>query len=190
MRHIVSCDGTVQFKQLVVVQIRQLVGFVRKICFHHYIRIVICKQVHHSVAKAIHFTSVNFKILVLVGCRRKWIWDVRKNNVHTFQNVPELRENERNDCLVVLEPSSSDSLNQCSPPGHCKYLCFSRTTVVQSRSRSKFDNFPLYLAKSISYEATRYAVFSDLLLLHLSSNQIFSLASRSQTPSVYVPPLI
>jgi hypothetical protein len=69
MRYILSRDGAVHCKQLVVVQIRQLVGFVRKICFHHYIRIAICKQVHHIVAKTTHFTSVTFKIVVLAGCR-------------------------------------------------------------------------------------------------------------------------
>jgi hypothetical protein len=37
MSHIVSCDGPVQCKQFLVVQISQLVGFVRKICFYHYI---------------------------------------------------------------------------------------------------------------------------------------------------------
>jgi hypothetical protein len=73
MRHIVACDGPVQCKQLVVVQIRQLVGFVRKISFHHYIRIAICKQVHHVVAKTTHFTLVTFKIVVLVGCGRNFI---------------------------------------------------------------------------------------------------------------------
>jgi hypothetical protein len=73
MRHIVSCDGLVHCKQLVVVQIRQLAGYVRKICFHHYIRIAICKQVHHIVAKTTHFTSVTFKIAVFVGCGRKLI---------------------------------------------------------------------------------------------------------------------
>jgi hypothetical protein len=35
-----------------------------------------------------------------------------------------------------------------------------------------------------------YAVFSILLSLHLSSVQIFSSAPCSQTPSVYVPPLL
>jgi hypothetical protein len=37
-------------------------------------------------------------------------------------------------------------------------------------------------------EVPHYAVFSNLLSLHLSSVQIFS-APCSQTPSVYVPPL-
>jgi hypothetical protein len=35
-----------------------------------------------------------------------------------------------------------------------------------------------------------YAVFSNLLSLHLSSVQIFSSTPCSQTPSVYVPPLM
>jgi hypothetical protein len=33
MRHIVSCDGPVQCRQLVAVQIRQLVGYVKKYAF-------------------------------------------------------------------------------------------------------------------------------------------------------------
>jgi hypothetical protein len=69
----VSSDGPVHCKQLLVVQIRELVGFVRKICIHHYIRIAICKQVHHIVAKTTHFTSVTSKIVVLVECRRNLI---------------------------------------------------------------------------------------------------------------------
>jgi hypothetical protein len=96
MRLIVSCDGPVQFKQLVVVHIRQLVGFVRKICFLHYSRIAICKQVHPIIAKTTHFTSVTFRIVVLLGCRRKLISDVRKNNVHT----PLLSRTFRNSAMV------------------------------------------------------------------------------------------
>jgi hypothetical protein len=48
----------------------------------------------------------------------------------------------------------------------------------------------LYLAKITSYEVPHYAVFSNLLSLHLSSVQIFSSATCSQTPSVYVPLLL
>jgi hypothetical protein len=44
--------------------------------------------------------------------------------------------------------------------------------------------------KITSYEAPHYAVFSNLTSLNLSSIQIFSSAPCSQTPSVYVPPLI
>jgi hypothetical protein len=40
------------------------------------------------------------------------------------------------------------------------------------------------------YEAPHYAVFSNLLSLHLPSVQIFSSTPCSQTPSVYVPPLM
>jgi hypothetical protein len=45
---------------------------------------------------------------------------------------------------------------------------------------------------STDYEAPHYAAFSNLPLFHLSSVQIrvFSSTPCSQTPSVYVPPLI
>jgi hypothetical protein len=46
------------------------------------------------------------------------------------------------------------------------------------------------LEKSKSYEAPHYAVFSNLLSLHLSSVKIFSSTPCSQTPSVCVPPLM
>jgi hypothetical protein len=46
------------------------------------------------------------------------------------------------------------------------------------------------LAKSTSYEAPYYAVFSNLLPVHPSSVQIFSSTPSLQTPSVYVPLLI
>jgi hypothetical protein len=41
-----------------------------------------------------------------------------------------------------------------------------------------------------SYEAPHYVLFSDLPSRHLSSDQIFSSAPFSQTPSVYIPPLM
>jgi hypothetical protein len=44
--------------------------------------------------------------------------------------------------------------------------------------------------KSISYEAPNYAAFFNLVSLHLSSAQIFSSALCSQTPPVYVLPLM
>jgi hypothetical protein len=49
--------------------------------------------------------------------------------------------------------------------------------------------FQLCMTKSTSYEAPHYAVFTNLLSLHLSLVQIFS-APCSQTPSVCVPPLM
>jgi hypothetical protein len=48
----------------------------------------------------------------------------------------------------------------------------------------------LCLAKSTSYETPHYAAFSNLLLFHPASVQIFSSAPCSQTPSVCVPPLM
>jgi hypothetical protein len=140
MRYIVSCDGPVQCKQLVVVQIRHLVGFVRKICFHHYIRIAISKQVHHMVAKMTHFTSVTFKIVVFVGCRRKLIWDFHTPLIsRTLQNQWEWAEWLPR-CSSTFHPNS---LSQCNPPWHCKYHRFSKNKVVLSRSRSKFGNSPI-----------------------------------------------
>jgi hypothetical protein len=44
-------------------------------------------------------------------------------------------------------------------------------------------------SKNASYEAPHYAVFSNLLSLHLSSVEIFS-EPCSEKPSVYVPPLM
>jgi hypothetical protein len=124
-------------------KIRQLVGFVRKIRFHHYIRVALCKQVHHIVAKTTHFTIVTFKIMVLIGCRRKLRLDIRKNNAHT--PLPSRTQRDWAEwlprCSSTLHPHS---LSQCSPPWQCKYLSFSRSTAAQTRSRSKFDNSPLY----------------------------------------------
>jgi hypothetical protein len=48
----------------------------------------------------------------------------------------------------------------------------------------------IILVRSTSYEAPRYAVFSNLPPLHLSLDQIFSSVPCSQTPSVYVPTLM
>jgi hypothetical protein len=50
-------------------------------------------------------------------------------------------------------------------------------------------SFWLYLMKNTSYGAPHYTVYSNLSSLHLSSVQIFS-TPCSQTPSVYVPPLM
>jgi hypothetical protein len=46
------------------------------------------------------------------------------------------------------------------------------------------------LPKSTNYEAPHYAAFSTLASLYHSLVQIFSLTPCSQTPSVYVPPLL
>jgi hypothetical protein len=48
----------------------------------------------------------------------------------------------------------------------------------------------LIAGKNTSYGAPHFAVFSKVLPLHPSSVQIISSASISQTPSVYVRPLI
>jgi hypothetical protein len=58
-------------------------------------------------------------------------------------------------------------------------------------SSSLVWSFELYLAiKSTCYEASHYAVLANLPSFHLSSVQIFSSAPCSQTPLVYVSPLI
>jgi hypothetical protein len=44
--------------------------------------------------------------------------------------------------------------------------------------------------RSTSYEAPHYAIFSTLLPLHPSSDQVFSSEPCSQTPLVYVSPLM
>jgi hypothetical protein len=49
---------------------------------------------------------------------------------------------------------------------------------------------PWYLGKSTSYAVPHYAVLFSLMSPHLSPVQIFSSAPWSQTPSVYVHPLI
>jgi hypothetical protein len=43
----------------------------------------------------------------------------------------------------------------------------------------------LYLAKSANHEASHYAIFSNLLLLHLSLVKVFSSAPCSLTLFVY-----
>jgi hypothetical protein len=48
----------------------------------------------------------------------------------------------------------------------------------------------LCLARGTSYETPRYAVFPTLLSLHPSSVQIFFSVPCSQTPSIYIPPLM
>jgi hypothetical protein len=48
----------------------------------------------------------------------------------------------------------------------------------------------ILIALGEGYEAPHYAVFSNLPSLHLSWVQIFSSVPSSQTPSVYVPPLM
>jgi hypothetical protein len=48
----------------------------------------------------------------------------------------------------------------------------------------------IIFGEEISYQTPRYAVLSNPLSLHLSSAEMFSPAPCSQTPSVYVPPLM
>jgi hypothetical protein len=48
----------------------------------------------------------------------------------------------------------------------------------------------IILANSTSYEASHCAVFFNLLPFHPILVQIFSSAPFSQTPAVYVPPLM
>jgi hypothetical protein len=48
----------------------------------------------------------------------------------------------------------------------------------------------LYSTKGTIYEAPPYAIFPNLLSLHRSSIKIFFSAPSSQTPTVYVPPLM
>jgi hypothetical protein len=63
MRRIVYCDGPVLCKELLVlVQIRQLVGFPRICVF-----IITFELQYAIIADTTHFTSVTFKIAVLVG---------------------------------------------------------------------------------------------------------------------------
>jgi hypothetical protein len=66
---------------------------------------------------------------------------------------------------------------------------FSAPFVLHALPISSSLTWSLCLARSTSYELTHYAIFSTLLSLHLSSDQIFSSAPCSQTPSVCVPPL-
>jgi hypothetical protein len=59
------------------------------------------------------------------------------------------------------------------------------------RSTSSWTwSFYLYLVKSRSYETPHYEFFSNLSALHPSSAQILSSATCSETPSVYIPPLM
>jgi hypothetical protein len=48
----------------------------------------------------------------------------------------------------------------------------------------------IILVKSASYEVPHYVVFSTLILLHPSSVQLFSSIPCSETPSVYVLPIM
>jgi hypothetical protein len=62
--------------------------------------------------------------------------------------------------------------------------------VLYNQPISSSLTWLFFLARSASYEAPHYAVFSSLPSLHLSSVQIFFSAPCSRTPSVCVPPLI
>jgi hypothetical protein len=70
------------------------------------------------------------------------------------------------------------------------FLCAPFVLRALPTASSSTWSFWLYLEKSTSYEAPHYAVLSTLLSLHLSSVQTFSSTPCSQTPSVYVPPLM
>jgi hypothetical protein len=64
-----------------------------------------------------------------------------------------------------------------------------RACYIPCQSSSLTWSLWLYLAKSIIYDASHYAVFSNLLLLCHSLVQVFSSAPCSQTPSVYISSL-
>jgi hypothetical protein len=90
---------------------------------------------------------------------------------------------------IILAPTSRSSYWSLSfwfthQNPICIPLLPMRTTCLAHLIRND------YLAKSTSYGTHHYAVFSNLLLFHPSSAQIFSSAPCSQTPSVCVVPLI
>jgi hypothetical protein len=72
-------------------------------------------------------------------------------------------------------------------PTKTLYAFFSPSCVLHALPTSSFLAWSFCLAKSVSYEAPRYVVYSNLLLFHPSSVQIFPSAPFSQTPPVYVP---
>jgi hypothetical protein len=95
---------------------------------------------------------------------------------------------------VVHPPTSclSSGLFPSGLPTNILYgfIVFPFVLVAPPISSSLASSFWFYLAKSTSCETPRYVFFSKLPLFQLSSIQIFSSTPCSQTPSVYVSPLI
>jgi hypothetical protein len=92
--------------------------------------------------------------------------------------------------VLVSYPTITPTFTCCTLPISHMHSSSSPLVLHTHWSSSLTWSFYLYLAKSTSYEAPHYAVFSSLLSLHLSFIQIFSSVPCSQTPSVYVPPLM
>jgi hypothetical protein len=73
------------------------------------------------------------------------------------------------------------------PPKTCLHSispCYVLNTLPMSSSLTW--SFCLYLAKSTSYKAPNYAVFSDLLIFHLSWVQIFFKYAQKECASYWV----
>jgi hypothetical protein len=89
-------------------------------------------------------------------------------------------------CLSLLSGLFHSGL-----PINTPYAFLFSPSVLRAPRTSSFLtwSFYLYLAKSTSYEAPHYAVFSNNLSLYPTSVQIFSSALCPKTPSVYFPPL-
>jgi hypothetical protein len=72
----------------------------------------------------------------------------------------------------------------------CAFLVYPFVLHTLPISSSLTRSFWLCLARGTCYEVFHYAGFSNLPSLNLSLDQIFFSATCSQTPSVYVPPLM